>query len=125
VIAGSMPVPSSLAAARPLPETSLGRHAPPMVFRGLRNEPSSRAAAVRQGANSPRYVGFAAAVIAVVALVWIRWSGVGGGIWADLEVYVRGGQTIVKGGRSTRGTLASCRSPTRHSRQWFSRRCTF
>ena len=40
-------------------------------------------------------VSLAAAVLAVVALYWLRWSGVNSGNWVDLEVYVRGAQAIV------------------------------
>jgi alpha-1,2-mannosyltransferase len=43
-------------------------------------------------------VSFAAAVLAVAALLWIRWSGVNSGGGVDLEVYVRGAQTMVSGG---------------------------
>jgi alpha-1,2-mannosyltransferase len=43
----------------------------------------------------PRAVSLAAAVLAVAALYWLRWSGVNSGNWVDLEVYVRGAQAIV------------------------------
>jgi len=58
------------------------------------NERSSGALVNRKAAKNPRFVSWAAAVLAVVALLWIRWSGVRGN-WADLEVYVRGAQAIV------------------------------
>ena len=60
---------------------------------------ASRNPAANPGVTTnARFVGFAAAALAVVALLWIRWSGVRAGIWADLEVYVQGGQAIVTGG---------------------------
>jgi len=46
-------------------------------------------------ARNTRAVSLAAAVLAVVALYWLRWSGVNSGNWVDLEVYVRGAQAIV------------------------------
>ena len=49
----------------------------------------------RKAAKNPRFVGFVAAVLAVVTLLWIRWSGVRAGIWADLDVYVQGAQDIL------------------------------
>ena len=48
----------------------------------------------RTWAKNPRFVSFAAAVLAVVALNCLRWSGVNSGNWADVEVYVRGAQDI-------------------------------
>ena len=49
-----------------------------------------------KAATNRRLVGWAATVLAVVALLWIRWS-VARGSWADLEVYLRGAQAIVTG----------------------------
>jgi alpha-1,2-mannosyltransferase len=43
---------------------------------------------------NPRLLGFA--MLAVAALVWVRWSVVHGN-WADLDVYVRGAQTVIAG----------------------------
>jgi len=37
----------------------------------------------------------AAAALAVVALLWLRWGGVNSGGWVDLDVYVRGAQAIL------------------------------
>ena len=48
-----------------------------------------------KAARNPRFVGCAAAVLGVVALWWLRWSGVNAGSWVDLEVYVRGAEAIV------------------------------
>ena len=48
----------------------------------------------RKAAN-PRFACIAAAVLAVVALYWLRWSGVNSGSWVDLGVYVRGAQAIL------------------------------
>jgi len=59
------------------------------------DERSSGAVVNRKAAKNPRFVGFAAAVLAVVTLLWIRWSGVRAGIWADLDVYVQGAQDIL------------------------------
>jgi alpha-1,2-mannosyltransferase len=42
-------------------------------------------------------VSYAAGGLAVVALYWLRWSGVNSGNWVDLEVYVRGAQAMVTG----------------------------
>jgi alpha-1,2-mannosyltransferase len=50
-----------------------------------------------RAARSPRFVGWAVAVLAVVALYLLRWSGVNSGNWVDLDVYVRGGQAILAG----------------------------
>ena len=49
----------------------------------------------QKAAQNLRLVGFAAAALAVVALLWLRWSGVNSGNWVDLEVYVRGAQDIL------------------------------
>jgi len=49
-----------------------------------------------KAATNRRLVGWAATVLAVVALLWIRWS-VARGSWADLDVYLRGAQAIVTG----------------------------
>jgi len=49
----------------------------------------------RESAKDPRLVSWAAAVLMVTAVLWVRWSGVRGGSWADLEVYLRGAQAIV------------------------------
>jgi len=51
----------------------------------------------REAAKDPRLVSWAAAVLTVAAVLWIRWSGVRAGSWADLEVYLRGAQAIVTG----------------------------
>jgi alpha-1,2-mannosyltransferase len=48
-------------------------------------------------AKDPRLVSWAAAVLTVAAVLWIRWSGVRAGSWADLEVYLRGARAIVTG----------------------------
>jgi len=48
-----------------------------------------------QSAKKPRFVSVVAAVLAVVALYWLRWSGVNSGNWVDLDVYVRGAHAIV------------------------------
>ena len=63
-------------------------------------ERSSGAVDNPQAAQSPRFVGWAVAVLAVVALCLLRLSGVNSGNWVDLEVYVRGAQSIL-----TRATL--------------------
>ena len=39
----------------------------------------------RTWAKNPRFVSFAAAVLAVVALNCLRWSGVNSGNWADVD----------------------------------------
>jgi len=44
-----------------------------------------------------RLVRRAGVFLAVVALFWLRWSGVNSGNWADLDVYTRGAQAIVAG----------------------------
>ena len=49
----------------------------------------------RKAAKNPRFVSFAAAVLAVAALYWLRLSDVNAGNWVDLEVYVRWAQAIV------------------------------
>jgi alpha-1,2-mannosyltransferase len=59
------------------------------------NERSNRAVVNWKAARNPRFVGCAAAVLGVVALWWLRWSGVNAGSWVDLEVYVRGAEAIV------------------------------
>ena len=59
------------------------------------NERNSGAVVSRKAAKNPRFVSYTAAVLAVVALYWLRWSGVNAGSWVDLEVYVRGAQAIV------------------------------
>ena len=46
-------------------------------------------------AKNLRTVSFAAAVLAVGALYWLRWSGVNAGSYVDLEVYARGAQAIL------------------------------
>lgn len=46
-------------------------------------------------ANDTRSRGFVAAGLVVLAMLWLRWSGVHAGIWADLDVYVQGAQHIV------------------------------
>lgn len=48
-------------------------------------------------AKDPRLVSWAAAALTVAAVLWIRWSSVRAGSWADLEVYLRGAQAIVTG----------------------------
>jgi alpha-1,2-mannosyltransferase len=42
-----------------------------------------------------RLIGPATAVLAVVALYLLRWTGVNSGGWVDLDVYVRGGRDLV------------------------------
>jgi len=59
------------------------------------NEPSSGAAVDRTAAKNRRLVGWTAAVLAVVALHWLRWSGANSGGWVDLDVYVRGAQAML------------------------------
>lgn len=44
-----------------------------------------------------RLVIWAGVFLSVVALFWLRWSGVNSGDWADLNVYTRGAQAIVAG----------------------------
>ena len=52
---------------------------------------------VTWAARNQRLASFAAAVLAVGALYWLRWSGFNGGSWIDLQVYTRGGQAILTG----------------------------
>lgn len=47
-----------------------------------------------KAAKDLRFLGFA--VLGVAVLVWVRWSVVRGN-WADLDVYVRGAQTVIAG----------------------------
>jgi len=49
----------------------------------------------RMEVKNPRFVGFVAAGLVVVAVLWLRWASVRAGIWADLDVYVQGAQAIV------------------------------
>jgi alpha-1,2-mannosyltransferase len=49
----------------------------------------------RKAVTNPRFA--VLAVLAVVTLLWLRWSVVRGN-WADLDVYVRGAQAIATGG---------------------------
>jgi alpha-1,2-mannosyltransferase len=44
--------------------------------------------------NGPRLLGLGAAGLVVVGGLWLRWSAVRAGIWADLDVYVQGAQAI-------------------------------
>jgi alpha-1,2-mannosyltransferase len=60
------------------------------------SERSSGTVVDLKAATNGRLIGWAATVLAVVALLWIRWS-VARGSWADLEVYLRGAQAIVSG----------------------------
>jgi Protein of unknown function (DUF2029). len=60
------------------------------------NERSSGTVVDLKAATNRRLISWAATVLAVVALLWIRWS-VARGNWADLEVYLRGAQAIVTG----------------------------
>ena len=58
-------------------------------------EPAAQQSSSRpERTRNRRFVSFSAAVLAVVALLWIRWS-VASGNWADLDVYVRGAQDIL------------------------------
>ena len=61
-----------------------------MSYRG------SSAPATNKAVKAGRFAMWAAAVLAVVALLWIPWS-VARASWADLEVYVRGAQAILAG----------------------------
>ena len=47
--------------------------------------------------KDPRLVGFTVAVLAVAALCVLRWTGFNGGHLVDLDVYVRGADSIVTG----------------------------
>lgn len=58
------------------------------------NERNGAAAVSPKAAKDLRFLGFA--VLGVAALVWVRWSVVRGN-WADLDVYVRGAQTVIAG----------------------------
>ena len=51
----------------------------------------------RNAVMNSRLVSWAGVFLAVVALFWLRWSGVNSGNWADLNVYARGAQAIVAG----------------------------
>ena len=51
----------------------------------------------RNAVMNSRLVSWAGVFLAVVALFWLRWSGVNSGNWADLDVYARGAQVIVAG----------------------------
>ena len=55
----------------------------------------SSEAVVERRVQHPRFVLFATAALAVVTLLWLRWSGVRGFIWADLDVYVEGARDIL------------------------------
>jgi alpha-1,2-mannosyltransferase len=59
------------------------------------NEPRRGAAVEPAAAKNLRGVGWAAAVLGVVALHWLRWSGVNSGGLIDLDVYVRGAQAML------------------------------
>mgnify|MGYP001791505259 CR=1 FL=1 len=60
--------------------------------------PEASGATLRQAAaKDPRLVSTVFAVLTVAAVLWIRWSSVRAGSWADLEVYLRGAQAIVTG----------------------------
>lgn len=61
------------------------------------SERSNGAVIIQKEENKPRLVGISAAGVAVVIVLWLRWSGVRAGIWADLDVYVQGAQALVKG----------------------------
>ncbi|MEO6143372.1 MAG: glycosyltransferase 87 family protein [Dermatophilaceae bacterium] len=50
---------------------------------------------IQKAAQNLRVGGVAAAALAVVALLWLRWSDVNSGNWVDLGVYVRGAQHIL------------------------------
>ncbi len=50
---------------------------------------------INRTAVNPRWAGFAVAALAVAVLYVLRWSGFNGGHWIDLDVYVRGGQSIL------------------------------
>ena len=52
----------------------------------------------QSAAKDPRFVSSAAAVLTIAGVLWIRWSGVRAGSWADLEVYLRGALAIASGG---------------------------
>jgi len=58
------------------------------------NERSGGAVVSPRAAKGPLFLGLS--VLAVAALVWVRWSVVRGN-WADLDVYVRGAQAIIAG----------------------------
>jgi len=52
----------------------------------------------RNAVMNSRLVIWAGVSLAIVALFFLRWSGVNSGNWADLDVYARGAQAIVAGG---------------------------
>jgi alpha-1,2-mannosyltransferase len=80
--------------AEPARDISLGVILLHGVQWDLTNERSNGAVVNPAAVKNPRFVSFAAAVLAVVALLWLRWSGLRGN-WVDLEVYLRGAQAIV------------------------------
>jgi alpha-1,2-mannosyltransferase len=65
-------------------------------------------------AKSHRFATVTAALLGLVALYWLRWSGVNSGNWVDLDVYVRGGQAVIDGAplyQSQPGVLPFTYSP--------------
>ena len=64
-----------------------------MVFSGTSWTSRAGKKVVDREVQHTRPVIFGAAALAVVALLWLRWSGVRGFIWADLGVYLEGAGT--------------------------------